>query len=379
MIKFLRSKSTVVSIVAGIAGILLILWAWALPPFTSAIASTDNAYVKGFVTTLSPQVAGDIADVKVKDYQRVHEGQLLIVIDPRIFQQKLDQANASLALKQANLASSFQQEDSAKADIASATAQIASASAAFVKAQLNWKRIEPLTQKGVASQSDEDTARATLDQAKAMSDQAVAALEVKNQALKKIIVDRDGLRADVESAKAAVELAQIDLDHTKIYSPRNGHVGEVGAKLGQYVSVGTQLLAVVPDEIWVVANYKETQMVNMKIGQPVILSVDGLGGQKMKGKVVRFSPAAGSEFSVLKPDNATGNFTKVAQRIPVRIEFDTDQPNIDRLIPGMSVVTHVDTNVTPLIVPDAQGVDTQNSDVKSSGAKSNDLQKSTTP
>lgn len=379
MIKFLRSKSTVVSIVAGIAGILLILWAWALPPFTSAIASTDNAYVKGFVTTLSPQVAGDIADVKVKDYQRVHEGQLLIVIDPRIFQQKLDQANASLALKQANLASSFQQEDSAKADIASATAQIASASAAFVKAQLNWKRIEPLTQKGVASQSDEDTARATLDQAKAMSDQAVAALEVKNQALKKIIVDRDGLRADVESAKAAVELAQIDLDHTKIYSPRNGHVGEVGAKLGQYVSVGTQLLAVVPDEIWVVANYKETQMVNMKIGQPVILSVDGLGGQKMKGKVVRFSPAAGSEFSVLKPDNATGNFTKVAQRIPVRIEFDTDQPNIDRLIPGMSVVTHVDTNVTPLIVPDAQGVDTQNSDVKSSGAKGNDLQKSTTP
>lgn len=379
MIKFLRSKSTVVSIVAGIAGILLILWAWALPPFTSAIASTDNAYVKGFVTTLSPQVAGDIADVKVKDYQRVHEGQLLIVIDPRIFQQKLDQANASLALKQANLASSFQQEDSAKADITSATAQIASASAAFVKAQLNWKRIEPLTQKGVASQSDEDTARATLDQAKAMADQAVAALEVKNQALKKIIVDRDGLRADVESAKAAVELAQIDLDHTKIYSPRNGHVGEVGAKLGQYVSVGTQLLAVVPDEIWVVANYKETQMVNMKIGQPVILSVDGLGGQKMKGKVVRFSPAAGSEFSVLKPDNATGNFTKVAQRIPVRIEFDSDQPNIDRLIPGMSVVTHVDTNVTPLKAPDAQGVDTQNSDVKSSGAKGNDLQKSTTP
>ena len=330
MIKFLRSKATAVSIIAGICGILLILWAWELPPFISSTETTDNAYVKGFVTMISPQVAGNVSDVKVKDYERVKQGQLLIQIDDRIFKQKLDQAKATLDTKKAALASSFQQEESAKADIRSAEA-------ALTKSQLNWKRVEPLTQRGVSSQSTEDSARADLDQ-------AIAALDVKQQMLKKILVDREGLKADVESSEAAVELAQIDLDHTRIYSPRDGRVGEVGAKLGQYVSAGTQLLAVVPDEIWIVANYKETQCANMKIGQPVVFSVDALNGRKMKGHVVRFSPAAGSEFAVLKPDNATGNFTKVAQRIPVRIEVDPGQKDIDRLIPGMSVITHVDTS-----------------------------------
>ncbi|WP_297326977.1 HlyD family secretion protein [uncultured Bartonella sp.] len=333
MIRFLRSKATVVSIIAGICGILLILWAWELPPFISSIETTDNAYVKGFVTMISPQVAGNISSVKIKDYERVKEGQLLIEIDDHIFRQKVDQAVAILDSKKAALASSYQQEESAKADIRSAEA-------AFTKSQLNWKRVQPLTQSGVSSQSNEDSARADRDQAS-------AELEVKNQTLKKILVDREGLKADVESAKAAVELAKIDLEHTKIYSPRDGRVGEVGAKLGQYVTAGTQLFAVVPDEIWIVANYKETQCANMKIGQPVVFSVDALNDYKMKGVVVRFSPAAGSEFAVLKPDNATGNFTKVAQRIPVRIEISPNQKYIDRLIPGMSVITHVDTSVDP--------------------------------
>lgn len=333
MIRFLRSKATVVSIIAGICGILLILWAWELPPFISSIETTDNAYVKGFVTMISPQVAGNISSVKIKDYERVKEGQLLIEIDDHIFRQKVDQAVAILDSKKAALASSYQQEESAKADIRSAEA-------AFTKSQLNWKRVQPLTQSGVSSQSNEDSARADRDQAS-------AELEVKNQTLKKILVDREGLKADVESAKAAVELAKIDLEHTKIYSPRDGRVGEVGAKLGQYVTAGTQLFAVVPDEIWIVANYKETQCANMKIGQPVVFSVDALNDYKMKGIVVRFSPAAGSEFAVLKPDNATGNFTKVAQRIPVRIEISPNQKYIDRLIPGMSVITHVDTSVDP--------------------------------
>lgn len=330
MIKFLRSKATAVSIVAGVCGILLILWAWELPPFVSRVETTDNAYVKGFVTIISPQVAGNISDVKIKDYERVKQGQLLIQIEDRIYKQKLEQANASLNSKKAALASSFQQEESAKADIRSAEA-------ALTKTQLNWKRVEPLTQRGVSSQSTEDSARADLDQ-------AIAALDVKQQTLKKILVDRKGLEADVESAEAAVGLAQIDLDHTKIYSPRDGRVGEVGAKLGQYVSAGTQLLAVVPDNVWIVANYKETQCANMKIGQPVIFSIDALDGYKMRGHVTRFSPAAGSEFAVLKPDNATGNFTKVQQRIPVRIEIDPGQKDVERLIPGMSVITHVDTS-----------------------------------
>ena len=134
MIKFLRSKATAVSIIAGVCGILLILWAWELPPFISSVETTDNAYVKGFVTMISPQVAGDISSVKIKDYERVKEGQLLIEIEDRIYKQKVNQAEAILDSKKAALASSFQQEESAKADIRSAEA-------AFIKSQLNWKRV----------------------------------------------------------------------------------------------------------------------------------------------------------------------------------------------------------------------------------------------
>lgn len=349
MMKYLRSKSTIIAIIAGILGISLILWAWQLPPFESAIETTDNAYVKGFVTILSPQVSGNIADVRVKDFERVQKDQLLIVIDPAIYQQRLDQSMATLNSQKAALSNSHQQEESAKAQIRSSQAQIASATAAFHKAELNWKRIEPLTKRGVASQSDSDSARASLDQAQASLDQASAALDVSQQNLNTILVSRGGLEAAVEGARAAVELAQIDLDHTKIYAPRSGRVGEVGAKLGQYVSVGTQLVAVVPDDIWIIANYKETQLRYMKIGQPVKFSVDALGGEKMTGRVVRFSPAAGQEFAVLKSDNATGNFTKVAQRISVRIEIDPGQPDIDRLSPGMSVITHVNTSAPGII------------------------------
>jgi len=329
MIETLRSRANIAVVIAGIAGILGVLYAWQLPPFISAVVTTDNAYVKGFVTTLAPQVSGNIAHVSVQDFQRVKQGQTLFVIDDRIFQQKLAQATATLEVKKANLANSYQQE-------AAAQAQLASAQAALHKAELNWRRVEPLTQRGIAAQSDADAARATLEQTQAALDQAKANLRTT-------LTGRQGLIADVEGAKAAVQLAQIDLEHTKIIAPINGRVGEVGAKFGQYVVPGTQLVAIVPDEVWIIANYKETQLDNMKVGQPAAFTVDALGGLKMTGHVSRFSPAAGSEFSVLKPDNATGNFTKVAQRIPVRIDIDPDQKGLKHLIPGMSVITHVNT------------------------------------
>jgi len=352
---FIRSTTNIIVLIAGLAGVLSILYAWGLPPFKSSIERTDNAYVKGYVTVLAPQVPGNVAEVAVKDYQKVKQGQLLVRIDDRIFQQKLAQAKAIDSSKKASLANSHQQEESALAKIRSAEAQIVSAKAALHKAVLNWERIHPLAEKGITSQSNADNARATLDQAKAAVDQANAAMEVARQDLQTILTAREGLIADVAGAEAAVQLARIDLDHSRIYAPRDGRVGEVGAKLGQYVSVGTQLMAVVPDDVWIIANYKETQLDHMKIGQPVSFSVDALGGQRMTGRVERFSPAAGSEFSVLKPDNATGNFTKVSQRIPVRIKIDPGQKNSDRLVPGMSVVTSVNTRAPGLVQTNETG------------------------
>ncbi len=148
-------------------------------------------------------------------------------------------------------------------------------------------------------------------------------------------------------AEAAVHLAEIDLQNTRIVAPEDGRLGEVGARLGQYVSAGTQLLALVPKRFWVVANFKETQLSGMKVGQPATFVVDALPDEKLHGRVERFSPATGSEFSVLKADNATGNFTKVAQRLPVRIAIDDGQDLANRLAPGMSVVVSIDTRAKP--------------------------------
>jgi multidrug resistance efflux pump len=147
----------------------------------------------------------------------------------------------------------------------------------------------------------------------------------------------------VQGAEAAVHLAEIDLQNTRIVAPQDGRLGEIGARVGQYVSAGTQLLAVVPEKIWVVANFKETQLPGMKVGQPVTLQVDALEHARLSGHIEQFSPAAGSEFTVLKADNATGNFTKVAQRVPVRIAIDPNQDLAERLAPGMSVEVSVNT------------------------------------
>ncbi|MEK1892360.1 MAG: HlyD family secretion protein [Rhizobium sp.] len=347
MLKFLRSPSTIIAVFAGIAGVLLVLYAWRLPPFVTSVETTDNAYVRGYVTIMSPQVSGYVVDVPVKDYQQVIQGETLAQIDDRIYAQKLAQARAALDGQKASLENSRQSELSAKASIASSQAQIDSANASLTRAQQAWDRVNNLSNRGIASQSETEAAQATLDQAKAALNQAKAALEVSEQNLATIIVNRSLLEANVSSAEAAVHLAEIDLQNTKIVAPRDGHLGEVGVRVGQYVTAGTQLMAVVPEDVWVVANFKETQLYGMQVGQPVTITVDALGKQRLKGFIERFSPAAGSEFAVIKADNATGNFVKIAQRVGVRIGFDADQPAVKDLGPGLSVVVDVDKNAPP--------------------------------
>ncbi|MXQ12551.1 HlyD family secretion protein [Microvirga makkahensis] len=344
MPKIFRSASTILAAIAGFAGVLLVLYAWRLPPFTSTVQSTDNAYVRGQVTIISPQLAGYVNQVLVQDFQHVKAGQVLVTIDSRIYEQKLEQAKATLASQQAALANSAQKQRSAEAGIASSQARVESAQAAVTQAEATWKRIEPLLERGVTTQSQADQARATLDQATASLHGAQAALEVSRQDLAATLVNRQSLEAAVQGAQAAVRLAEIDMQNTRILAPEDGQLGEIGARVGQYVSAGTQLMSVVAERIWIVANFKETQIPGMKIGQPVTFTVDALDHAQLSGHIERFSPAAGSEFSVIRTDNATGNFTKVAQRIPVRIAIDPGQPLAERLAPGMSVVVSADTS-----------------------------------
>ncbi|MDR6101925.1 multidrug resistance efflux pump [Agrobacterium larrymoorei] len=348
MLKKIFTPVTLIVLLGGIAGVALVLYAWRLPPFSSHVEMTDNAYVRGYVTTMSPQVSGYVVDVPVKDYQEVKQGDLLVKIDDRIFRQRLAQAEASLAGQTAASDNSRQQENAARANIASSQAAVDSAEASLKQAQLAADRQNNLIRSGVGTSSLQEEAQANLEKSRAGLSQAKAALEVARQDLQTIIVNRSSLQAAVANAQAAVELARIDLQNTEIKAPRDGELGEVGARVGQYVAAGSQLMAVVPHEVWVVANFKETQLAGMEVGQPVSISVDALHHRKLTGKVERFSPAAGSEFAVIKPDNATGNFVKIAQRIGVRVSIDPDQPAALELSPGMSVVVRVDKSKAPV-------------------------------
>lgn len=347
MSRLLKSFSTYVALFAAAAGVLLVLFAWRLPPFQTPVEHTDNAYVRGNVTILSPQVAGYLVEVPVTDYARVSRGDLIAQIDDRSFRQKLEQARATLAGKKAALAASVQQEATGKAQITLAEAGIASAQSGADLARASLKRSQALVDKGVSSQSEIDIARNGERQAQAALGEAEAQLEVARQGLQQVIVSRQSLQADVAQAEAAVQLAEIDLGNTRIVAPQDGTLGSVGAALGAYVTAGSQITSLVPNHKWVIANFKETQIAGMKPGQPAQLSVDALGDAVLSGHIARFSPAAGSEFAVIKADNASGNFTKVAQRMPVRIEIDEGQPLADRLAPGMSLVVKVDTNSLP--------------------------------
>ena len=339
-----RKRITILAI-AGIAliAVLAILYAWKLPPFSGWSESTDNAYVRGKVTTISPQVSGYITSVPVKDFSEVKQGQILATIDSRIYAARVEQAKANLAAQIASLTNSQQSQRSREASLTGQSAAIASAKAQLVKAQADMKRARALVADGSISEREFDQTRAALLAAQASVQQAQAAHEVGQQDVRSVIVGRGGLEAGVEGARAQLHLAEIDLANSIIRAPVDGQLSEVGVRNGAYVTAGTQLMFIVPHDIWVIANFKEAQTRKIQPGQTASFKVDGLGGARFTGRVENLAPAAGSEFSVLKPDNATGNFVKVAQRIAVRIRVDPGQDMIKRLRPGMSVEAHIDT------------------------------------
>ncbi|WP_420224284.1 HlyD family secretion protein [Pigmentiphaga litoralis] len=332
----------------AIIGVLIVLYAWRLPPFTSGVQSTENAYVRGQVTLIGPQLSGYVAEVRVQDFQRVKAGDLLVRIDDRIYRQRVDQALAQLSAQKAALANAQQQRRRADAVIAQNRAAIANADAQAARSTADLRRVEDLVKDGSLSLRERDQTRAAHAQAVAAAEQARAALEISRQDRETVVVNRGSLEAAVEAAQAAVQLAEIDLSNTRIVAPRDGLLGQVLVRQGAYVNSGAQLMALVPEQVWVIANLKETQMAQVRLGQAATLQIDALNRAKLTGHVERISPATGSEFSVLAADNATGNFVKIAQRIPVRIRIDPDQPLADRLRPGMSVVASIDTASVPV-------------------------------
>jgi len=329
-------------IVAGLAaGAMFAGEKWITTPASSI--STDDAYVKADSTIIAPKVHGLIAEILVQDNQPVEAGQPLIRIDPDDYQQAVASAEADVAFAQAALGQQTAQEELASANVRAANAAIASADAEKVRAQADRDRFDLLAQRGGVSQREAERNRATAASAEADADKSRATYAATKQQHSVVAQSRGQLVAALGKAKAALSLARLNLDHTVIRAPVSGVVGDRQAQIGEYVQPGTKLMTVVPMQtVYVVANFKETQTARMLVGQHAHMTIDAVPGKTLEGEIESFAPAAGSEFALLPFEPATGNFTRIVQRVPVRIRLLEGQVGAERLRPGLSAKVTVD-------------------------------------
>jgi membrane fusion protein (multidrug efflux system) len=332
---------------------------------------TDDAVVRGDLTPLSTKVAGIVRNVKVSDFQRVRSGDLLVELQDDDYQAQLAQASAAVEAAKAAIENNRRQRelqdsriqralagiDQAKSQIAAASAGINAVQADVVRTRAERTRQEALLANQAATKqrvegavADEErfaaqaaSREADLEQAKTALRSSELAVETERRT-KAVLESQDRqLLADLHAKEAALTVSQVNLGYTKIHAPADGTVGERQVRPGQLVSPGTQVLTFVAETKWIQANYRETQLTHMKVGDPADIRIDEYPGQVARGRVLEIAPASGSQFALLPPDNATGNYTKVVQRIPVKIAID-DTTLAAKLRPGLSVVATVRTS-----------------------------------
>ena len=312
------------------------------------LEATDDAYVKADSTTIAPKVSGYIAQVLVGDNETVKAGQVLARIDDRDFKAALDQARADVAAAEASVRNLDAQLELQKPIIEQGTADVVAADANLKFAQEERARYDELMKSGSGTIQRAQQTDAALRASNAQSQHAKSGLIAAQRKVDVLTTERAKAVAQLERARAVEEQASLNLSYTEITAPVNGTVGARSLRVGQFVQAGTQLMAVVPlDAVYVVANFKETQLTHVRAGQPVEINIDSFRGQTLRGHVDSLSPASGLEFALLPPDNATGNFTKIVQRVPVKIVLD--DPTLTGLLrPGMSAEPTVNTKATVL-------------------------------
>jgi membrane fusion protein (multidrug efflux system) len=323
----------------GAVGMATAGWAWTR---STGEASTDNAYIRGDVTSLAPKVAGYVIAVEVEDNQAVRAGDVLFRIDDRDYRARLAQAVANVAAAQARLANVDAETRHQQAVIRQAEAQGRSAAAELNRATREADRRRELVRGSAVSQSQVDESNAAKSKAEADVSASSATVDAQQQQIAVLATQRDAAIAAVAQAEAARDLAQIDLDYTVVRAPVGGVVGNRQVRVGRLVAPGTSLLDIVPvDDVWLVANFKETQVEHIRPGQRARITVDGYPDETLEGVVDSFAPGSGSAFSMLPADNATGNFVRVVQRVPVKIRF-VRNPLPGRLVPGLSARVEID-------------------------------------
>ena len=334
-----RTRLLIFFLLAGLIGAAFFAHWWLIGRHYQ---STDNAYIHAEIARVSSQLDAQGIEVLVDDNQLVDTGDVLVRLDPRDFEIALAHAKANLATRQAEhreAQSRLVQQDSL---ISSAQAEVEARQAEQRRVQLDIDRITPLRQSGFASEEQLSNFRAQLDVARAQVRRAVA--DVQTQTLSKDSLNADiaRLEAMVAAAEADISRAELDLQRTEIRAPTAGRVGQRSVRVGHNAQRGGHLLALVPQQaLWVQANFKETQIEGIRPGQEAVLSFDAFPDQEVPGRIDSLFPASGAQFSLLPPDNATGNFTKVVQRIPVKILIDDEHPLARNLRPGMSAEVKV--------------------------------------
>ena len=305
--------------------------------------STEDAYVRGDLTTVGPQVAGYVSSLLVRDNERVGAGQVLLTIDDRDYRARADHARAAVAQARADAAQLARRETLQLAVIREADAAVAQARVERDFARRDLERSSRLLTDGFIAPSRHDAARTGAERASAALARADAAAGAARDQLAVIRSESAQIAAREAQAKAGLRLAQIALDNTIVRAPISGVVGNRRVEAGEYVRPGSALLAIVPlDGVWVEANFKETQLTRMAPGQRVRVTVDSFPGTLLRGTVDSLSPGSGAAFSLLPPDNATGNFVRVVQRVPVKIRLDVRNALLGRLVPGLSAHVTVD-------------------------------------
>jgi membrane fusion protein (multidrug efflux system) len=318
------------------------------------LESTDDAYVQADSTIVSPKVSGYLTEVLVGDNQPVKAGQLLARIDDRDFRTALDQADADVAASEAAVRNFDAQIALQQPMIEQQTADVAAAEASLQFAQQEQARYDGLMKSGSGTIQRAQQTDAALREKIAQLQHGKSGLLAAQKKVEVLTTDRAKAVAQLDHARAVEQQMALNLSYTKISAPVEGTVGARTLRVGQFVQAGTQLMAVVPlDAVYVVANFKETQLTHVRNGQPVEIRIDSFHGTRLRGHVDSLAPASGLEFALLPPDNATGNFTKIVQRIPVKIALD-DRSLSGLLRPGMSAEPTVDTKATVVAEQEAK-------------------------
>ncbi len=336
-----QSKRKMIGLLLCIGAVAVVAGGLAMA-LSSGQTSTDNAYVRGDVTSLAAKVSGYVTTVEVADNQVVQAGDVLFRIDDRDYRARLAQAAANVEAARARLANVDAETQLQRALIRQAEAQRRSAVAEMNLAAKTHDRSQKLIRSNAVSQALVDESDAARLRAEATVSASTSTVEAQQQRIAVLVAQREAAVAAVSQAQAARDLAQIDLESTVVRAPVGGVIGNRQVRIGRFVTPGVSLLDIVPvNDVWVVANFKETQLEHIRPGQSVRITIDGYPDGKLEGVVDSFAPGSGSAFSLLPTDNATGNFVRVVQRVPVKIRFASN-PLPGRIVPGLSARVEIE-------------------------------------